>query len=190
MLLESPVSLHPMLRNSFTWLLLFIVSTALAACCGSVTCTCQDSLDDALFFRFVVDTSATPSNGFRPEELQTVFIVRVPLDTAQRPRADTVALTAGRSGLVQTVIINNANPFAQNGTRKLDQYRYEIYLGTRQVPTKSFQITNVAVEDEFISDACCTCNNNVQKDLTIDGQPRSLADPGGEDKAEEVVLTR
>jgi hypothetical protein len=188
-----------MLRNSFTWLLLFVFSTALAACCGSVACVCDDNVDDALFFRFALDTATTNPNptGFRPNDLDTVYIQRVPLDTAQRPRADTVVILGGRLGFVPTLVINNASPFPQSGTRKLDQYTYKILLASRRQRSnpryreiKSFSVTNIKVEDEFISKSCCTCNNNIQKDLTLDGQPRSLADPGGDDKGIEVVLTR
>ncbi len=177
-----------MLRNPLTWLLLFIVSTTLAACCGSVSCDCPDRLDDALVFRFNLDTLSANSAGFRAAELQTVFVARVPRDTAQRPRADTVALVGGRRNLVQTVVINNAVPFPQSGTRKLDQYDYKIYLGARRMPRKSFQITNVVVEDEFVSDGCCTCNENLRKELTVDGRFYNLSDP--EDQVVEVLLSR
>ena len=132
-------------RHPLTWLLLLLAAPALAACCGSVACDNRaDALDDALVFRFNLDS--TTAQGFRAAQLRTVYVRRVPLDTAQRPRADTVALTARRQ-LVPEVVLNNAQPFAQSGTRKLDQYTYEIYLGTRRAPTTRYALTQVQLRD-------------------------------------------
>ncbi len=111
-----------MLRNPLTWLLLLIAATALAACCGSVSCECQDNLDDALFFRFNEDL--TTPQGFTPAQLDTVFIRRVlrdtatttPRDTTQRPRADTVAVIGTARNPANPLIINNQSPFPQGGT--------------------------------------------------------------------------
>ncbi|MDF7810376.1 hypothetical protein [Hymenobacter sp. YC55] len=158
-----------MLRNPLTWLLLLIASTALAACCGSVPCDCRDELDDAIIFRFNTDVSTI--QGFRPEELSTVYILRVPLDTAQRPKSDTIAITGGRRPTVQTVTINNSQPFVQSGSRKLDEYRYTIYLGARKAPTESFIVSNIRLEDDFEANKCCTCNINLKKTLMVNGGP-------------------
>ena len=160
-----------MLRNPLTWLLLFVVSTALAACCGSVACDCRDELDDALIFRFSLDTATATSPGFGVKQLQTVFIRRVPLDTAQRPRADTVALTGGRRNYVQTVVINNNQPFVQSGSRKLNEYSYKIYLGARRAPTDSFIVSNIRLVDDTEGNGCCSCNINIDKKLTVNGGP-------------------
>ena len=177
-----------MLRNPLTWLLLFVVSTALAACCGSVACDCRDNLDDAIAFRF--NTNTTTPQGFRPEELDTVYIRRVPLDTAQRPRADTVLLTGGRSLFVSSFLINNGTPFGQSGTRKLDQYTYKIYLGRRRAPKDSFVLKDIQIEDRFAGDGCCTCNLNTRKDLRVDGQYFNLTDPNGNDRLDTLILNR
>lgn len=178
-----------MLRNPLTWLLLFVVSTALAGCCGSVECACNDRLDDALVFRFNVDGVNDPTKIFPLTELDTVFIRRVPIDTAQRPRADTVALT-GRAGYVTTFTINNNTPFLQNSSRKLDQYDYTIYLGNRRRPKQQFVIDTVRVVDDFVGSKCCTCNQNLDKFIRLDGQAYNLTDPTGKDAPVEVVLNR
>ncbi|HEX8425079.1 hypothetical protein [Hymenobacter sp.] len=179
-----------MLRNPLTWLLLLIASTALAACCGSVPCDCRDELDDALIFQFNLDASTPTSPGFNVSELGTVYIRRVPLDTAQRPRADTVAITGGRRDYVQTVLINNNTPFPQSSSRKLNGYRYKIYVGTRKAPTDTFSITNVVLNDTTEADGCCSCNANVRKNLRVNGQFFDLADPSGNDRPDTVLLNR
>lgn len=160
-----------MLRNPLTWLLLFVVSTALAACCGSVACDCRDELDDAVFFRFNLDTATATSPGFRANQLDTVYVQRVPLDTAQRPRADTIRLTGGRRPIVQTVVINNNQPFVQSGSRKLDEYTYKIYLGARKAPTDSFVVSNIRLLDDIEGNGCCSCNINIDKRLTVNSGP-------------------
>ncbi|WP_375434773.1 hypothetical protein [uncultured Hymenobacter sp.] len=177
-----------MLRNPLTWLLLFVISTALAACCGSVACDCRDELDDVLVFRFNLDT--TTSSGFRASQLDTVYIRRVPLDTAQRPRTETIRVTGGRRPVVQTVAINNNQPFVQSGSRKLDEYNYTIYLGKRDVPTDSFLITNVLLQDEIVGNGCCSCNSNIRKELRVDAQRFDLADPTNRDLPDTVLLNR
>lgn len=178
-----------MLRNPLTWLLLFVVSTALAGCCGSVECACNDRLDDALVFRFNVDTLTNPSQSFRASDLRTVYIRRVPIDTAQRPRADTVAVT-GRAGYVTTLTINNNTPLVQSSSRKLDQYDYTIYLGNRRSPTHRFEIDTVRLRDDFVGTKCCTCNRNLDKFMRLDGRDYNLTDPTGKDLPVEVVLNR
>ncbi|MBC8084148.1 MAG: hypothetical protein H7Z21_13150 [Hymenobacter sp.] len=177
-----------MLRNPLTWLLLLITATALAACCGSVACNCRDNQDDALFFRFRLDSSA--AQGFRTAELDSVFLRRVPIDTAQRPRADTVLLTGSRLNFVRTFTINNAQPFPQSGTRKLDQYDYEIYLGRRRAATTRFVIDTVRVLDQIVGNGCCACNVNTRKELTLNGQYIDLTDPDGQDRPDTVQLGR
>jgi len=155
-----------------------------------MACDCRDNLDDALFFRFNLDTTVIQGvrRGFLATELDSVYIRRVSLDTAQRPRADTVLLTDGRRRLVQTFIINNAAPFTQSGTRKLDAYTYKIYLGKRRVPTDSFLLKDVLVDGGFEGDGCCSCYQNTQKELTLDGQRFDLANR--ENLPDTVLLSR
>ncbi|AII50966.1 hypothetical protein [Hymenobacter sp. APR13] len=180
-----------MLRNPFTWLLFFIAATALAACCGSVACDCQDSLDDAVSFSF----NQTPGTArpFTLEELDSVFFVRaLRRDTARRPIIDTVLLVRIAEQRGSNVVLNNAQPFGQRGTRKLDQYRYQLYLGKRRAPTVRFAIDSVQLSSRLQSDGCCTCNNNTLKRVFLNGNPQPIdaTDPSGQDKAVPVVLTR
>ena len=180
-----------MLRNPLTWLLLFIASSALAACCGSVACDCQDSLDNAVFFNFNLDPSSP--TRFDSASVGTVFIVRQLLrDTARRPTIDTVALVRPRPQWGNSVVLNNTQPFPQRGNRKLDRYFYTIYLGTRRAPTTRFKIDSVKLNDRLESDGCCTCNRNIRKLVYLNGQttPQDLTDPAGKDQPVPVLLNR
>lgn len=184
-----------MLRNPLTWLLLFVVSTVLAACCGSVACDCQDSLDDAVYFNFNLSPSA-PSR-LDSAAVDTVFFVRQLLpyrDTVTTGQAaiDTIRLIRIGRERGNSVILNNAQPFGQRGTRKLDQYSYKIYLGKRRAPSASFVIDSVQLKDEIKSDGCCTCNTNLKKLVFLGGRatPVDATDPSGQDKAVPVTLNR
>ena len=174
-----------MLRNPLTWLLLLIASTALAACCGSVPCDCRDELDDAIVFRFNLDTSTATSTGFRSRQLDTVYVRRVPNDTAQR--SETIRLTGGRRPIVQTVAINNMQPFVQSGSRKLDEYDYTIYIGPRKAPTDSFVVSNIRLLDDTEANGCCSCNVNLDKYLTVNGGPEINL---SRDLSDTVLLSR
>jgi hypothetical protein len=185
-----------MLRKPLTWLLLFLVSSVLAACCGSVACDCQDSLDDAVLFNF--NLAPGTAGRFDSTAVDSVFLVRQLLpyrDTTRAPRTsiiDTILLT--RTGVQRgaSVVLNNAQPFGQRGTRKLNQYRYQLYLGKRRVPTIRFQIDSIQLQSQLTSDGCCTCNDNTLKRLYLNGSatPLDLTDPSGQDKPVPVVLNR
>lgn len=179
-----------MLRNPLTWLLLLVSASALAACCGAVSCDCQDALDDALFFRF--DTTATTPRSFRPAEVDSVFLVRYPqltLSTPQ-PAPDTALLIRTGADRGAPIILNNGSPFAAASSRKLNEYRYAIYLGKRRQPTVRYFVDNIQLQDRLVGDGCCTCNLNVVKKLTVDNQPYDLTDPTGRDAPVTVTLTK
>jgi hypothetical protein len=180
-----------MLRNPLTWLLLFIATITLAGCCGSVACDCQDSLDDAVSFSF--NQTAGPSRPFTLDELDSVFFVRqLRRDTARRPTIDTVLLVRTAEQRASSVVLNNAQPFGQRGTRKLNQYRYLLYLGKRRAPTAQFRIDSIQLSSRLQSDGCCTCNNNTLKRVFLNGNPQAIdaTDPSGQDRAVPVVLSR
>lgn len=72
---------------------------------------------------------------------------------------------------MQTVTINNSQPFVQSGTRKLDEYRYTIYLGARNAPNDSFIVSKIRLLDDTEADGCCSCNVNLEKYVTVNGGP-------------------
>ncbi|MBT9394323.1 hypothetical protein KLP40_14220 [Hymenobacter sp. NST-14] len=171
-----------MLRTFSTWFCLLLTSALLAACCGSTACECNDTYADAIGFNFSPDTTGTAPAGFQVAEIDTVFLIRVPLDTAQRPRADTVQIVRAKARVfTQPVILNNTTPFTQAGNRKLDQYRYQLYLAktrTAKQHTFDYYLDKVELTTVYRADGCCTCFDNINKVVYVNGSlaPTNLTD--------------
>ncbi|NVO85696.1 hypothetical protein [Hymenobacter terrestris] len=181
-----------MLRSFLTWFSFLILATALAACCGSTACECDDAFADAVGLEF--DTLGTvTSPAFLAAEIDTVYLVRVPFDTTQRPRADTVQLVRPAARFSQPVVINNTTPFAQAGNRKLDAYRYQLYLAParRATPTFSLAIDSVQLNTDFRAEGCCTCFENNRKQVYFNGtQTTDLTDPDRNNGLKTLPITR
>ena len=167
-----------MLRTFSTWFCLLLTSALLAACCGSTACECNDTYADAIGFNFSADSSGTAPAGFRIAEIDTVFLIRVPLDTAQRPRADTVQIGRARTRVfTQPIVLNNATPFTQAGNRKLDQYTYQLYLAktrTAKQHTFDYTIDRVELTTVYRADGCCTCFDNINKVVYVNSSPTPI----------------
>ncbi|GGG36558.1 hypothetical protein GCM10011378_11190 [Hymenobacter glacieicola] len=176
--------------------MLVATTVLVAACCGSVSCECEDAYADAIGFRF----SSDPVAGFRAADIDTVFVTRVPRDPKQQPRADTTFIARGTDSvavLTQPLVINNATPFSQVGNRKLDQYTYTLYLAKsrRAVPIYRYQINQVELTTDYQADGCCTCYLNTGKRVvTTDNKGVSqqfyLTDPAANNQLIPIVLTR
>ena len=186
-----------MVRFFFTWLLLLTTTALLTACCGSTACECNDEFADAIGLRLSTDTLATGAGkGFLSADIDTVYLVRVPRDTAQRPKADTVTLTRSRlQAVTRPIIINNATPFTRAGNRNLDQYSYELYLARRRAkvtPTFRYTIDRVELRTDYEADGCCTCFQNRNKLVYVNGNPTPLnqTDPTGENRLIPLDVTR
>lgn len=184
-------------------MVLALTSGLLAGCCGSVECDCGDEQADAVIFRFNPDSLATQSpRGYRSADVDTVLLVRYPLDTAQRPRLDSALFARPRRLALDStsvIALNNARPFTQTGRRKLNAYRYEIYLGRsryeiyqgrsrRRQP--AYTITNVQLEGRLEADGCCTCYRNTRKALTLNGQEITLTDQSSQNRPGRILLSR
>lgn len=186
-----------MVRSFLTWFLLLTTAILVAACCGSTACECNDEFADAVGLRFSVDTLASGTKkGFTSAEIDTVYLVRVPKDTAQRPRADTVTLSRSRlQAVTQPIIINNATPFTRAGNRNLDQYSYELYVARRRAkvtPTFRYLINRVELRTDYEADGCCTCFQNSNKLVYVNGNPTPLnqTDPNGENQLRSIEVTK
>lgn len=188
-----------MARTLLTWLSVLTTTVLLAACCGSVACQCNDAYADAIGFHFSTDTVGNrPRPGFFSADIDTVYVVRVPLDTAQRPRADTALVARSRRQAVQQpLVINNTTPFTQAGNRKLDQYRYTLYLAARRRARPSFlyRIDTVQLKTVLRADGCCTCYQNTNKLVTGRAnnqapQQLNLTDPDGNNQLVPIELRR
>ncbi|NVO30437.1 hypothetical protein [Hymenobacter lapidiphilus] len=183
-----------MLRSFVTWFSLLIMATALAACCGSTACECDDAFADAVGLEFSADITGTNPTGFRASEVDTVYLVRVPLDTTQRPLADTVQLVRSIARFSQPVIINNTTPFAQAGNRKLDAYSYQLYLAPARRATPTFRLTidSVQLNTDFRAEGCCTCFENNRKLVYLNGNttPLDRTDVAGNNALISVEIKR
>ncbi len=194
-----PLSLRRMLRLLSYWFLILASTLLLSACCGSVSCECDDAYDNALFFRFNLDSTAT--RGFTSADVDTVYLKRyaIPVAGSVTPRPDSVRLIRPRSTAAAPVIISVGRPFLTGN--RLEAYTYDLYLGKSFSVSRAraqYQIEAVKLQGEFVGNGCCTCNRNLRKTLTLTSTvngttttlPYDLADPTGEDQPVYVTLSR
>ena len=175
-----------MMRLLLTRLLLAATTLLLAACCGSVACDCQDGQADSVALRF----DLTAPNGFLPAEVDSVYLRRVPLDTARIFKPDSVLLVRTAAQARQPVIIGNTAPLPLSGTRKINPYRYVLRLASRRKPTAApvhpYSVSRIELAGNVKSDGCCTCYQNTKKLLTVDRRAYDQTIAG----RDTVVLTR
>lgn len=178
-----------MLRSFSIWLLFLFTATLLAACCGSVACDCNDGYADAISFKFDTASGTTP---FKLEELDTVFLVRTFLrDTAKVPTPDTIIVTRPDSARARPVILNTTSPFTLANNRKIDQYRYKIYLGTRRKPTYMLSLDSVDLNGRYKADGCCTCYESTRRIIYPTGQsPFNATDDTGQNQLVPFIVRR
>ena len=157
---------------------------ALAGCCANDICVCDDKLADALCFRFQTGSDAA---SFQPSEVDTFYIVRItPAATATRTATtkDSVRQVLklndkGTALLRDTIVINNASPFASSGTTKLNAYTYQITAyqtdksaaGGRRRYT--FGIKNIQLAGDYSATGCCTCYSNTFKQFDVSQRANS-----------------
>ncbi|HEX8657140.1 MAG TPA: hypothetical protein VF690_06390 [Hymenobacter sp.] len=148
----------------------------LGGCCANNVCDCNDAQQDAIRLRF--STDATPGNGgFALADLDTITIQRYPLKTTPTTKPEIVTLirtAAQLRELRDTIVLNNNAPFAQTGPAKLNRYRYIIqYLARtpagRPVVDTAMVIDSVRLRGSLESSGCCTCYQNTEKTVFING---------------------
>lgn len=188
-----------MLRPFFTWILVLTTTVLVAACCGSKACDCNDRYADAIGLQFSEANSKDTTRGFYPSYIDTVYLVRTPRDTSQRPSADTVLVARANDSttFIRPVIINNAAPFALATGRKLDAYRYELYLAKsrRATPSYVYKLDNIELETRYQGDGCCTCYQNSSKKVTVINQKGTsqlfdLTDTSGNNELKTITIER
>lgn len=187
-----------MLRSFLSWLLVLTTTVLVAACCGSVACECNDTYADAIGLQFSTTNSQDSLRGFFPSYLDTVYLVRIPRDTTQRPRADTATITRSRAAVfTQPIIINNATPFGLVTGRKLDAYRYTLYLAKKRkaTPTYTYTIDRIQLNTRYQGDGCCTCYQNSSKQVSVINQKGlsqefDLTDTSGNNELKLITLER
>jgi hypothetical protein len=156
------------------------IMMALSGCCANDVCICGDNFADALFFRYAHRVKV--ATGINASDVDSVIVTRTALPDPKNPndipRPDSVVI--GRRVIVpkagvtietvtqDTVIINNASPFASAGsTTKLDAYTYRITLYKSAKTLATYRITRVALQGRYNSTGCCTCYENLSKALTF-----------------------
>lgn len=161
--------------------LLFIsaIAALLAGCCANNVCDCPEQ-QDAIKLRFSTDTLRAAGKGFKKADLDTLILKRFPLPYDTVNKFETVTLyRTGPTAHDSTIVLDNATPFAQVGTTKLNQYRYVVqYLAhpaswtgipvRKGVPTTVLTIDKVVLQGSFEGDGCCTCYFNTKKELYRD----------------------
>ncbi len=141
----------------------------LAGCCANNVCDCPNEAQaDAI--RMVFDRSQ-----FSPADLDTLVLVRyLRYDTLRppvprpKPETATIIRTAAQLAANDTLLINNATPFGQLGSARLDTFSYVLryYPGTkpRVRPSKRLLfIKQVKLSGSLEGNGCCTCYTNSRK---------------------------
>lgn len=141
----------------------------LAGCCANNVCDCPNEAQaDAI--RIVFDSASYKS----PTELDTLVLVRYlhPADPAKfptpLPKPETVVIRRTAAQAYDTVIINNATPFSQLGSARLDTFTYVLrYYPDSKLkvrPSKrALVIDRVKLSGSFEGNGCCTCYTNSRK---------------------------
>ena len=141
----------------------------LAGCCANNVCDCRNEAQaDAI--RIVFDGTFK-----KPDELDTLLLVRyLRYDTLKppvplpKPETTTIIRTAAQIAANDTLTINNATPFNQLGSARLDTFSYVLryYPNTkpRVRPSKRLLvIKRVKLSGAFTGNGCCTCYTNSRK---------------------------
>lgn len=152
----------------------------LAGCCVNERCDCADENADTLWLQFDRDTTSTGGQGFRQAELDTVYLVRLALDTLDRPRRDSVLLVRGLTAQGYGLPISRHAPFPTN-PRKASGYEYRIRLPHAAGGERIFHLHDIGLGGRYNAvSACCTCYENTRKEARLDNGPlRDLRDANG-----------
>ena len=142
----------------------------LAGCCANNVCDCPNEAQaDAI--RIVFDRSKFTT----PDELDTLVLVRYlhpdpknPSAILSKPETVTLIRTAAQIAANDTLVINNAKPFNQLGSARLDTFSYVLryYPGIKSKTRASKRvlfINRVKLSGSLEGNGCCTCYTNSRK---------------------------
>lgn len=144
----------PLLR-----LIALFTGLLLSGCCANDVCDRDDSQEDVIKLVF--------SSQFTTAELDTLVLVRYPLVfDPLTTTPETVTLIRLGAQPSDTIFLNNRTPFAQSGTARLNQYRYQIRYRRMPRPAKlatALLIDQVTLKGGFDGNGCCTYYTNTDK---------------------------
>ncbi|WP_426061569.1 hypothetical protein [Hymenobacter sp. B1770] len=148
------------LSSRFATFICLGLGLLLSSCCANNVCDCQDSEADAVSISF--------SPAFSATELDTIILTRAPKLFQASNKVESVTLIRTAARARDAIQLNNATPFGQVGTSKLNEYRYEVqYLvqppRSKPVPTTVLVIDSVQLKGSLEGNGCCTCYINSQK---------------------------
>jgi hypothetical protein len=155
-----------MVSTRFFRLTALITGLLLSGCCANNVCNCNDAQQDVIKIIF----SQGPQ-GFTTAELDTLVLVRYPLRyDSLTTIPETVTLIRPGAQPTDTIFLNNSTPFAQVGTARLNQYRYQIRyrspIRPRETkPATILIIDQVTLKGSFDGNGCCTCYTNYDKQI-------------------------
>ena len=142
----------------------------LAGCCANNVCDCpSEAQADAIRIVF------NPSKFTNPDELDTLVVVRyLHYDPKKqpamlpKPETATIIRTAAQIAANAPLIIDNAAPFSQFGSARLDTFSYVVRYypgaGPRMRPSKlALVIDSVRLKGSLDGNGCCTCYTNLRK---------------------------
>ncbi|GAB3571995.1 hypothetical protein [Hymenobacter daeguensis] len=148
-----------MTATPFLRLTALFIGLLLSGCCANNVCNCNDAQEDIIKLVF--------SSRFTTAELDTLVLVRYPLlYDSLTTKPETVTLIRLGAQPNDTIFLNNSTPFAQIGTARLNQYRYQIRYRRAPRPAKlatALLIDQVTLKGSFEGDGCCTCYTNYDK---------------------------
>jgi hypothetical protein len=190
------------MKKSFYSLPGLLLMMALSGCCANNVCNCDDTLADALYFKFRYTKRRQP-NAFTAGDIDTLRIYR----TNRRPRnpSDTIGFVSTTDVVTiarrldftsspgdtlidddyfnsvgtrlrnqDLIVINNTSPFASTGSTKLSAYNYRIAVVRNKVEIANYYILRPQLNGRFDANGCCTCYQNFGKAYTL--ATRRLAD--------------
>ncbi|WP_223649115.1 hypothetical protein [Hymenobacter psoromatis] len=181
---------------------------ALAGCCANSPCNCQDTLADSLYFSLNQDVasgkgfSATEVDTvyllrYNPAAAGTTYdSLLLTRQQLRRNQRNTLLLKnklilAGLGDdtipsldtLKTTVVLSNAYPFSPGTTGgKLSNYYYKLLIkdkSMKNTKSYSFLINQIVLGGQYKADGCCTCYENTQKQVNVNGQPYTVTEVGG-----------
>jgi hypothetical protein len=142
---------------------------------------CHSPHSHAIYFQFNLADSLG-ATGFRSADVDTVVLVRYPYvdplvklpPNAPKVPNDTARIIRSRTLAAEPIILNTTAPFTAGGARKLDAYKYQLFVVRRfregtilRRERVFYALDSVMLAGRFIGDGCCTCYQNEGKKLRV-----------------------
>ncbi|TDN37876.1 hypothetical protein E4631_16210 [Hymenobacter sp. UV11] len=192
------------MKNLLRFLPLSPLLVLAAGCCANNACDCRDTLADSIYL--TLNDDPAKGKAFTKAELDTVYLLRYNPLTAGRnydsiPLTDTLrilqqqrtpllaeklalaGLSAPKAIKTNTIVLSNTSPFAPGTTGgKLSSYYYSLVVkdkSVKQTIAYTFAINQINLKGQYNADGCCTCYQNILKQVNVNGKTWGLTENGG-----------